>query len=76
MTTWWGWRVGVGRIRRLPTVVSFHPKAGLIIPVSGLDEVAILLEMVAPLGLMAATVGKSAISATVYKEGVRHILLT
>lgn len=42
-----GWRVVAGRTWNLPRVVSFHPEEGLIIPVSGLDEVGNLREKAA-----------------------------
>lgn len=47
--------------------VYFHPETGLIIPVSGLGEVGIVLEMRALRGLMASSVASSAINAAVFK---------
>lgn len=65
-----------GRVSRLPTVVSFHPEAGLIIPAFGLFEVGIRLEIAALRGLVVATVANYAIRAVVHKERVRLILIT
>lgn len=55
-----------GRIWRLPTVVSSHPEAGLVIPVLGINKVGIFLEMTTPSGPHVASVANSAINASVY----------
>lgn len=59
-----------GKLRRLTTVVSFHPKTGLIIPVSGLEEEGFFLEMVALQSLMVSTVENLGISAAVHEGEV------
>lgn len=64
-----------GRVWHLPTFVSVYPEVDLIVPVSGLDKVAILLDMLALQGLVDAAVARSAISAAVHKLRARLILL-
>lgn len=44
------------QVWRRPTVVSSHLETGLIIPASGLDEVGVLIKMVAIRGIMVAAV--------------------
>lgn len=63
------------RVSSRSTVVSSHPKVSLIVPILGLDEVRINLDVVAHEGLMFVTVANSTISAGVRKGEVRLILL-
>lgn len=57
------------RVWCLLTVVSFHPKAGIIIPVSGLNQVGVLREMAAHRGHIVAIVADYAIYVTVHERG-------
>lgn len=47
-TNSWGWRVLTGEILSLTYVVSFHPKTGIVIPVTGREKMVVLLEIAEP----------------------------
>lgn len=55
------------RVRRLTTVVHFHPEAGLIVLVLGLDKVDILMEMAALRGFTVSPVNIWAMSAAIHE---------
>lgn len=57
-----------GGVRRLSTVVSFHLEASVILPGPGLDEVSVLLNMVALQDVMFASIASTAISALSMKK--------
>lgn len=59
-----------GRIRHLPTVVTFYPKEALIIPVLSLDDVSVILEVAARWGHMFATLVNSAMSAAILERSI------
>lgn len=64
-----------GRVWRLPTLVSFHLEAGLIVPVTGVDKLCIFREMTELQRLIVAAVANLEITAVIHKVGVRLELL-
>lgn len=76
LRAWCQWRVVTGGVRGLPTVVSFNPETGLIVPVSGLDKVCVVLKLTPIRDLMVATIAKWATGTAVQKGGAWVILFT
>lgn len=74
MSPWWGYRALSGRVRRLPTLVSVHTGTGVIIPILGLIDVAVFLDIAAALRHMAATKAKPAVHAAVREEVWNELL--
>lgn len=65
-----------GRVWSLPTVVSFHPVRSVLVPVLGLVEVSILIDIAAHRGVVVATITNMAKSTDAHKRGARLITLT
>lgn len=57
-------------------MVSFYPETGLIILVSGLDEVGVLLKMAVLRGHMVAIAENSAVSGAFHEREVLLVLFT
>lgn len=73
--TWCGRSVVTGRILHPPTMVAFHPWAGLIIPVLRLDEIGTLLKVAVLWDETVAILTNSGIDAAIHEREVEPIRL-
>lgn len=62
------------RISRMSLVVSLHPKTGLIVPVAGLHELGVFLEIAVLRSHMAATIAYSTVYNDVFEVEVLLVL--
>lgn len=69
LTTWWEWKVVTSRTRLLSTVVTFHKKDDLILPLSGSVEVLVFLHVALIRDYMVVTIENSAVSDAVREHG-------